>query len=147
MHILFDVGRQASFPSSKLKQRKLQNNMKVAIMNKYLVLYRSAGALTGPSVAEMFRNSTPQQMAAGMAAWRAWQEKAGSAVVDLGAPLDISTTLAAGVATAGKTSITGYTFLKAESLNSAIKLMEDHPHFHMPGSSAQVLECIKMPGM
>jgi hypothetical protein len=116
-------------------------------MKKYLVLYRSEAALTGPSVAEMFRNSTPEQMAAGMAAWRAWQEKAGSAVIDLGAPLDKSTTLAAGVAAAGKTSITGYTFVEAESLDTAITLMEGHPHFHMPGSSVQILECIRMPGM
>ena len=116
-------------------------------MNKYLVLYRSEGALTGPSVAEMFRNSTPEQMAAGMAAWQAWQEKTGSAVTDLGAPVDKSTTVSAGVATSGKASITGYTFLEAESLDSAVALMEDHPHFHMPGSSVQILECVKMPGM
>ena len=116
-------------------------------MNKYLVLYRSEGALTGPSVAEMFQNSTPEQMAAGMAAWQAWQEKTGSAVTDLGAPLDKSTTVSEGVATTGKTSITGYTLLEAESLDSAVALMEDHPHFHMPGSSVQILECVKMPGM
>lgn len=119
----------------------------MADMNKYLVLYRSEGALTGPSVAEMFKSSTPEQMAAGMAAWHAWHEKSGSAVTDLGAPVDKSTTVAAGVATPGKTSITGYTFLQAESLEGAVALMKDHPHFHMPGSSVQILECIKMPGM
>ena len=116
-------------------------------MNKYLVLYRSEGALTGPSVAEMFQNSTPEQMAAGTAAWQAWHEKSGSAVTDLGAPVDKSATVAAGVATQSKTSITGYTFLQAESLDSAVALMKDHPHFHMPGASVQILECMKMPGM
>jgi hypothetical protein len=63
----------------------------MADMNKYLVLYLSEGALTGPSVAEMFRNSTPEQMAAGMAAWQ---------------------TVAASVATPGKTFITGIHFFK-----------------------------------
>jgi hypothetical protein len=116
-------------------------------MNKYLVLYLSEGALTGPSVAEMFRNSTPEQMAAGMAAWQAWQEKSGSAVTELGSPVDKSTTVTAGGATPARTPITGYSFLQADSLDAAVALMKDHPHFRMPGASVQILECIRMPGM
>jgi hypothetical protein len=116
-------------------------------MAKYLVLYQSEGALTGSSVSEMFANAPPEQMAAGMAAWQAWHEKCGKAVVDLGAPLDNSTTLAGGVAAMEKTPITGYTFLQAGSLDEAMNLMKDHPHFHMPGASVQILECIAMPGM
>jgi len=91
------------------------------------------------------QNSTPGQMAAGMKAWQTWHEMAGSAVTDLGAPVDKSITLLSGVATPGKTSITGYTFPQAESLDSAVALMKDHPHFHMPGSSVQILECIRSP--
>jgi hypothetical protein len=116
-------------------------------MNKYLVLYRAEAALAGVSVSEMFANSTPEQMAAGMAAWRAWQEKCGSAVVDIGAPLDGSTLVAGGSGVAKKTSITGYTFLQAESLQEAVALMNGHPHFHMLGSSVQILECLPMPGI
>jgi hypothetical protein len=67
--------------------------------------------------------------------------------VDLGAPLDFSTTVAGGIGTRGKSSITGYTFLRAESVEEAVALMKDHPHFHMPGSSVQILECVPMPGM
>ena len=116
-------------------------------MSKYLVLYRSEGAVNGPSVSEMFANTPPEQMAAGMAAWQAWHEKSGSAVVDLGAPLDKSTTVSGGVAIAEKTPITGYTFIQAGSLDEAVNLMKGHPHFHMPGASVQILECIAMPGM
>lgn len=116
-------------------------------MKKYLVVYHSEGALSGLSVTEMFAKSTPEQMKAGMAAWQSWQEKAGSAVLDLGAPLDKSTTVAAGAATPGKTSITGYTLVQAGSMDEAVALMKDHPHFHMPGASVQILECVRMPGM
>jgi hypothetical protein len=119
----------------------------VTIMSKYLVLYRSEGALTGPSVSEMLSKTTAEQLAAGMGAWRAWHEKCGGAIVDLGAPLDHSTTVAGGAGTPGKTSITGYTLLEAGSLDEAVRLMKDHPHFHMPGASVQILECIAMPGM
>jgi hypothetical protein len=116
-------------------------------MNRYLVLYHSEGALAGMTVSEMFANATPEQMAAGMAAWKAWHEKAGSAVLDLGAPVDKSTTIQAGAAAPSKTSITGYTFLQAGSMEEAVALMKNHPHFHMPGASVQILECLPMPGM
>ncbi len=116
-------------------------------MKKYLVVYHSEAALSGMSVSEMFAKTTPEQMAAGMAAWRAWHEKAGSACVDLGAPLDKSTTVAGNSATPGKTTITGYSFLQASSMEEAVALMKDHPHFRMPGASVQILECVPMPGM
>ena len=116
-------------------------------MKKYLVLYQAEGALSGLSVAEMFANSTPEQMAAGMAAWKAWYEGTGGAVVDLGAPLDKSTTLTGGSSASEKTAITGYSVLQAESIDDAVALLRGHPHFHMPGSSVQVLECVPMPGM
>ena len=116
-------------------------------MKKYLVLYRAEGALSEVSVTEMFANSTPEQMAAGMAAWKAWYEGTGGAVVDLGAPLDMSTTLTGGSSAPEKTAITGYSILEAESIDEAMALLKGHPHFHMPGSSVQVLECVPMPGM
>jgi hypothetical protein len=115
-------------------------------MNKYLVLYHAEGALTGMTVSEMFANTPPEQMAAGMAAWQTWHEKCGDAIVDPGAPLDKSTTVAGGAASPSKSSVTGYTFLQADSMEDAVELMKSHPHFHMPGSSVQILECLAMPG-
>src|SRR5271154_7401059 len=116
-------------------------------MNKYLVLYQSEGALSGMSVSEMIAKTPPEQMAAGMALWAAWHKKCGSAIVDMGGPLDKSTTVAKGSSAPGKTSITGYSVLQASSIEDAMGLMKDHPHFHMPGSSVQILECVPMPGM
>jgi hypothetical protein len=52
-----------------------------------------------------------------------------------------------GSGTPGKTDITGYTFLQAGSLEEAITLMKDHPHFRMPGAWVQILQCIPIPGM
>jgi hypothetical protein len=116
-------------------------------MNKYLILYRTESALDGPSVAEMFAQATPAQMEAGMALWRAWYAKCGSAVVDPGAPLDKSFTITKNSEEQGKTPVTGYTILQAGSHGEAISLVKDHPHLHAPHSSVQVLECISMPGM
>jgi hypothetical protein len=116
-------------------------------LKKYLVLYQSDLALSGPSVSEMLAMASPEQMKAGMAAWQRWHEKIGSAVVDLGTPLDKSTNVTSGGSTPGKSRITGYTVLQAGSIEEAVALMSGHPHFHMPGASVEVLECVPMPGM
>jgi hypothetical protein len=116
-------------------------------VNKYLVLYRTEGALDGPSVAEMMAHTPPEQMQAGMALWQAWFAKSGNAVADFGAPLDKSTTVKEGSAARGKTTITGYTVLQAASLEEAIKLLDGHPHFRAPGASMEILECVRIPGV
>ena len=64
------------------KTRRYNGRYDVTNMSKYLVLYRSEGALTGTSVSEMFAKTTPEQLAAGMGAWQAWHEKCGGAIVD-----------------------------------------------------------------
>lgn len=128
-----------------MRPRRLQYDL--TSMNKYLVLYRSEAALNGMTVSEMFAKSTPEQIEAGMAAWRAWYEKCGSAVIELGAPLDKSTMVKPDSSAPVKTSITGYTLLQAASMEEAVSLIKRHPHFYAPGATVQILECIPMPGM
>ena len=116
-------------------------------MKKFLVLYQSEAALNGLSVSEMFARATPEQLKAGTGAWRTWQVNGGGHVVDLGAGLDKSTTVTRDSSAPGKTTITRYTILQADSIEEAVAVMRGHPHFFMTGSSAQILECITMPGM
>ncbi|HLK18055.1 MAG TPA: hypothetical protein VKT81_03830 [Bryobacteraceae bacterium] len=116
-------------------------------MKKFLVLYQSEAALTGRPVSEMFAQATPEQLKAGMQAWKNWHEKSGNSVVDLGAPLDNSTTLTRDSANSSKTTITGFSILQAASMDAAVALLKGHPHFSMPGASVQILECIPTPGV
>ena len=116
-------------------------------MNKYLVLYKSDGPMNGMSVSEMFANTPPEQMAKGMAAWQAWYGKCGAAILDVGAPLDNATAVTATSAQPEKAPLTGYTILQAASMEEASDMLKDHPHLRIPGSSVQILECVKMPGM
>lgn len=117
-------------------------------MKNFLVLYRSESAPNGMSVSEMLANTTPEQMEKGMGAWRVWFERCSGAITDLGAPLDHSTSVAGeGSATPAKTTITGYSVLKAESMEAAVALMKGHPHFYAPSASVQILEAVPMPGM
>ena len=99
-------------------------------MPKFLVLYRSP-----TSAQEQMANATPEQAQAGMEAWQSWTEKAGAAIVELGAPVQ------------GDSDITGYSILQAETRGTIDDLLADHPHRHIPGASIDVLEFITLPGM
>jgi hypothetical protein len=109
-------------------------------MAKYLVLYRAAS----DSQAQM-ADMTPEQAQEGMELWMQWAGKAGSSLVDLGAPV-------ASVATVGggdskDLAVCGFSILEADSQEAVAKLIEDHPHFHTPGPTAiEVLEFQPIPG-
>jgi len=116
-------------------------------MNKYVVLYKTEAALQGMSAADMFANTPPEQLEAGMAMWKAWHDSCADAIVDLGAPLDKPVEVKDGVSTPVKSAVSGYSILQAESLAAATDLMKGHPHFFAPGASIEVFECVKIPGM
>jgi hypothetical protein len=108
-------------------------------MPKYMILYRS-------SLGAGEQMGTPEQAQQGMQAWMNWAERAGSALVDMGSPLS-------SVATEGPVGETGvgvggYSVLEADSLESAKKLLNGHPHLSAPGGSfIEVLEYLPIPGM
>ncbi len=63
---------------------------------------------------------TEAEQQAAMAAWGAWFEGLGSAVVDGGNPFGASATLtSAGSDGAGRSGLTGYSILSADSLDAA----------------------------
>ena len=99
-------------------------------MSKYLVLYRSP-----TSAQEQMANTTPEQAQAGMEAWQSWMTKAGSAVVDFGAPVQ------------GNGDVTGFSILEADSRSAIDELLAEHPHRHIAGASIDVFEFVALPGM
>lgn len=108
-------------------------------MTKFLVLYRAP-----VSAAEQMAAATPEQAKAGMDAWMQWAAKAGSAIVDMGAPTQSVAHLSGGVAVG---HIGGYGVVQAESADAAKALFDGHPHLMMPGASIEILELLSMPGM
>lgn len=98
-------------------------------MSKFLVLYCSP-----VSAREQLAAATPEQAEAGMQAWQAWIGKAGSAIVDFGAPV------------AGEGDVTGFSILQADARPAIDELLADHPHRHMTGAAIDVLEFLPVPG-
>jgi len=109
-------------------------------MPKYLALYRASA-----SAQEQMANTTPEQAQAGMELWMTWAGKAGSALVDLGAPLASVATVGDGEAK--DEPIAGFSVLEADSTEAVTELLDGHPHFHTPGATAiEVLEFQPIPG-
>lgn len=98
-------------------------------MSKFLVLYRSEA-----TVAEQMANNSPEDAAAGMAAWMAWFAEVGDALVDGGSPTQ-----------GGDGTIGGYSILEADSPAAADALLANHPHRQI--GDIDVLEFLPMPGM
>jgi hypothetical protein len=105
-------------------------------MAKFLVLYRAKS-----TAAEQMAQGTPEQAQAGMDAWMAWAQRAGDAVVDLGAPLSV-------VEPGGDAGdpIGGFSILQADDAEALVKVLDGHPHAAM-GGTMEILEFLSMPGM
>jgi hypothetical protein len=108
-------------------------------MSKFMVLYRSS-----TSAREQMANATPEQMEAGMAQWRAWAEKVGYALTDLGSPLAHTTHVGPGTSSAD--GVAGYSVVEAGSTEEVESILFGHPHLAMPGNSIEVLEFMPMGG-
>ncbi len=102
-------------------------------MPKYLITYHGG---EGMPASEEGRQQA-------MAAFMAWVQSAGDAMVDPGAPLGRSSTVSSDGETATPASepIAGYTVVQADDLDTAIGLVRGHP-FLTRGGSLQVLESV-----
>ena len=107
-----------------------------------MVLYRSSTPAT-----EQMAAGTPEQAQAGMEAWMTWAGKAGSALVDLGAPLASAGRVGKASASSDSQVIAGFSILEAGSADAAKGILDGHPHFDSPGdSSIEILEFLPIPG-
>jgi hypothetical protein len=107
-------------------------------VSKFLVLYRAP-----ISARQQLESSTPEQRQAGMELWQAWSSNAGSAIVDLGAPLGDGILVGDGES---YNDIAGYSILEADSEQALVGLLRDHPHFHAPGGQIEAHEMQTPPG-
>jgi hypothetical protein len=95
-------------------------------MPKFLYLYHGGGP---PASAEEGQKV--------MQAWMAYFGKMGNKIVDGGAPLAPSRS----VAGAPASKATGYSVIQADSLDEAEKLTDGHPHL-MSGGSIEICEAL-----
>jgi hypothetical protein len=111
-------------------------------MKKFLVLYRSK-----MRAGDQMTSLTPEQAKAGMAAWMAWAERAGAAVVDLGSPIGDPHYFSGSPAASAHTHIGGFSILQAEDEGALRIVLNGHPHTQIPGNSIEAHEFLTLPGM
>lgn len=70
----------------------------------------------------------------------AWGQRAGSAILDMGAP--VQRVAGAG----GGDPVGGFTIMQADSLDALQAVLEGHPHTEW-GGTIEVLEFLPMPGL
>ena len=98
-------------------------------MSNYVLVYH------GGSMPE-----SPEEGAKVMRAWTEWFGKLGGALVDGGNPASKSRTIAAnGTVTDDASGPSGYSIIKADSLDAAVALAKGCPVLH-GGASVQVVE-------
>jgi hypothetical protein len=111
-------------------------------MKKFLVLYKAP-----QSSFEQMMKATPEQQKAGMEAWMTWSKKAGSSIVDMGAPLGKSLRVTTGGSSPTTNDLGGYSILQAESKEALGASLKGHPHFMMEGGFIEIVEVMPVPGM
>ena len=90
-------------------------------MTNYLLIYRA-----DPAAMAAMPEPTPEQGAEMMAAWNAWAERAGDAILDFGDPT-------AAVSPGADPTVGGYSLLQADSYDTIAGLLDGHPHIAMGG--------------
>jgi hypothetical protein len=111
-------------------------------MKKFLVLYMAPVA----SFEQMMKDTTPEQQKAGTEAWMGWSKKAGSSIVDLGAPLGRALRVTPAGASPIRNELGGYSIMQSESKEALAESLKGHPHFMMPQGYIEIVEMMPMPG-
>jgi hypothetical protein len=127
----------------KAAPRKTKASVKSG--KRFLIIYHApTDAMT------QTMNASPEEMAEGMAMWKAWAKKAGSKLADLGAPLVNGKRLHPNGATGSSTKdVTGYSLIDAEDWEDLLDLLSGHPHISgwHPEATIEVHETMLIPGM
>jgi hypothetical protein len=104
-------------------------------MTKFVLVY------TGGGMPE-----SEEEQASVMAAWGAWYEELGAAIVDGGNPFGASKQVTKNGVNDGPASsppATGYTIISADSLDAAVAKVKGHPHVNY-GGQVSVYETFEM---
>ena len=139
------VAKKAAKKPVKRPARKALPNVERRTGKRFLVIYHAPVYAMAQTA-----NVSPEQQAAGMALWKAWAERVGSKLSDLGAPLVNGTRLSAeGSSNPSTREVAGYSMLEAGNLEEVLELLQGHPHLSgwHPEATIEIHETMLLPGM
>jgi len=109
-------------------------------MEKFFALYMAPVA----EMEKMMANTSPEEMQKGMDEWSAWMESKKDSIVDMGAPLGKTKRVTVDGIEDVKNEVGGYTIVQADSHQEAAELLQDGPHFAIPGAYIDVIKIMPM---
>ena len=112
-------------------------------MKKFFVLYMAPVA----GMEKMMATATHEEMKTGVDAWTAWMEDHKADLAEVGAPLGKNKRVTKSSISDIKNEVTGYSIVLAETHEEAAALLQDSPHFGIPGAYIEVLDMVSIPGM
>ena len=110
-------------------------------MTKFLVLYRS-GAAEGERAPKAARDLADARINS----WAVWEEQAGEAIVEPGAPVEGFTRIGWLRTASDPGTITGFSVMQAESSSALAGLLTEHPHLDAPGTWVEVFKILPAKG-
>ncbi|MXU66556.1 YciI family protein [Oceanomicrobium pacificus] len=89
---------------------------------------------------------TPEEGEKVMKQWTDWLGGLGDAVVDAGKPVGMSKTVSAKAVEdhGGSNPLMGFSVVKADTMDDAIRMAQDCPHLQMAGATVEVAEALDM---
>ena len=110
-------------------------------MKKFLALYMADAG----QMAEMMKNSTPEQRKKGSEAWMKWMEDNKASLADRGAPVGKTKRIDANGTKDARNDVCGYSIVQANSADEAAKIFgAGQPFLQMPGATIDLIEIIEM---
>jgi hypothetical protein len=120
----------------------------MSMNNTYLAVF--LGSKTSPRRAAWDALSEPDRHAKereGIAAWKAWVERHGEAIVAMGGPLGKTKKVTQAGIEDTSNHMGAFTIVRAASHEAAAKLFDKHPHFSIfPGDSVEIMPVLPIPG-
>lgn len=88
---------------------------------------------------------SPEEGAEHMAKWEAWADSLGDSLVNRGTPLGKAKSVSSAGVTegGGENPLIGYSILKAQNIDTAVKMVEGSPHINFGGTMV-VAEMMEM---
>lgn len=110
-------------------------------MKKFILLYK------GP--ATPMEQIDPEKGKEIMQAWQEWMEKIGDSLDDMGKPMANGVSVVDDGSSAEATKLNGYSFIQAENIDEAKKLVDGHPFLSDKTGefSVEIFELLDLPGM
>ncbi len=93
---------------------------------------------------KMMETTSKEEREKGMAEWGVWMKEHAADFADMGGPVGKNTIVTTTDATEMSNDLGGYSVVNAESKEAVAKMMADNPHFHIPGSTIDVMEVVSM---